>query len=76
MTTKLPFHDLWDSPTTLRTVISLYTPATFRPPRPQLISDELWEFIEACWDTDHLKRPTMQTTISRLRELEVMHAAP
>ncbi|KAJ8517749.1 hypothetical protein ONZ45_g5104 [Pleurotus djamor] len=67
-TGRVPFHVKGRDPSEFP-VDNGATPADFVPKKPsnRLVSPELWELIQACWDEDTASRPTIDEVASRLR---------
>ncbi|KAF9784463.1 kinase-like domain-containing protein, partial [Thelephora terrestris] len=62
---QVPFHDKQN---TVAVITAISTDE--RPPRPthQELSDQLWELIEKCWQTDPSHRPTIREVVAFMSE--------
>jgi serine/threonine protein kinase len=62
---QVPFHDKQN---TVAVITAITTDE--RPPRPthQELSDQLWELIEKCWQTDPSHRPTIREVVAFMSE--------
>ncbi|KAF7974108.1 hypothetical protein HWV62_13435 [Athelia sp. TMB] len=69
LTSKLPFFYLRQEH-----LVVILTQDGKRPDRarcaPTQFADEMWKFMEDCWDHDPSKRPKMEATIPRLQEMQ------
>ena len=60
---QIPFHDRQSAAVTVAVIT-----ANERPPRPghQELSDQLWEMIQKCWQTNPSQRPTIREVVKFL----------
>ncbi|KAF7976885.1 hypothetical protein HWV62_5427 [Athelia sp. TMB] len=72
LTSKLPFFYLRQEH-----LVVILTQDGKRPDRqrcaPTQFADDMWKFMEDCWNHDQSKRPVMAATIPRLQEMQVNH---
>jgi len=66
LTNRLPFYEIWND-----AAVVLRVTKGFRPTRPPLdqapeLSNEIWEVMESCWNSNPIERPSVNQVAERL----------
>ncbi|KAG2060310.1 kinase-like protein [Suillus hirtellus] len=65
LTNKVPYYYLTKDATVILCIVMSQTPARFRYPE---LPEQYWPFIEQCWSTDPLHRPSTEAADEAIRK--------